>query len=440
MAPSPLGGRSGFAHVWTGHELIVWGGGAFPDHQQFGDGARYDPKTNQWRSLAASPLAPRYAPTAAWTGQQVLVWGGIGPEHNGMYRDGAVYDPASDHWTRIPDGVLTAREGASGTWTGREVLVLGGLDQSGHALRDGAAYNPVTQTWRKLADAPLIPSTTSAAWTGTTLIVGARGSPSAAAYDPVRDIWQSLPTAPYAPFNTGNGSLSSGVTGVWAGRDYIVLQEADSHWPSVAYTPGESAWRTLAAPPITIQAHRLPIWAGDEAVILGSDHSLAYNPTRNTWRILAPLTISRRVDGAELWTGHEVIVWGGLSSTPPQHTLNDGVRYIVTNDETARQPTKGPVPPFPGGGITSEQMAQVPDYVPTVDSGTKVLGYVSKCDLGYCPDRPVRPGQVETVYGEDLQTVVGHMYPNKGFVPLGTNPADAPSDSPTTYTSPPRSP
>jgi hypothetical protein len=99
---------------------------------------------------------------------------------------------------------------------------------------------------------------------------------------------------------------------------------------------------------------------------------------------------------------------------------------------TIREPTKGPVFPPQGGSVTPEMMAQLPDYIPVTGRGTiDVAGYASKCDLGFClPLRPRFDSGASTVFAADLQTVVGHEYPGKGFVPLGTNPVDVP-DFPT---------
>jgi hypothetical protein len=33
----------------------------------------------------------------------------------------------------------------------------------------------------------------------------------------------------------------------------------------------------------------------------------------------------------------------------------------------------------------------------------------------------------ERVYGDDLKTIVGYMYPARGFVPLGTDPESVPA-------------
>jgi hypothetical protein len=60
--------------VWTGIEMIVWGGwiGSYSN-----TGGRYDPGTDSW--TATSPTkAPtaRSRHTAVWTGSEMIVWGG----------------------------------------------------------------------------------------------------------------------------------------------------------------------------------------------------------------------------------------------------------------------------------------------------------------------------------------------------------------------------
>ena len=91
------------------------------------------------------------------------------------------------------------------------------------------------------------------------------------------------------------------------------------------------------------------------------------------------------------------------------------------------EPTKGPVvSPPQGGAVTAADMAEVPDYIPVTGRGTiSVAGYMSKCDAGFCPGRFHQPGNtaVSTVCAADLQTVVGHEYSGRGFIPLGTDPA-----------------
>lgn len=93
-------GRSGFATVWTGHQVLVWGGytGSFarpviPPH-----GVAYDPAAGQWTALPLSPLRGRGGPIAVWTGTQMIVWGGVirGTLRDTYPTDGAAYSPAGN--------------------------------------------------------------------------------------------------------------------------------------------------------------------------------------------------------------------------------------------------------------------------------------------------------------------------------------------------------
>ena len=69
--------NAGRLAVWTGKELVGWGGGCCGD--AFSDGAAFNPATNRWRKLAPSPLAGSQGPVGAWTGRQR--WG-AGPRRS----------------------------------------------------------------------------------------------------------------------------------------------------------------------------------------------------------------------------------------------------------------------------------------------------------------------------------------------------------------------
>ena len=77
MASEPIvpGPRLGAVVIWTGRELIVWGGsgGSAKAPVLYGDGASYDPMTNTWHMLAPSPLSPRSYASAVWTGKELVI-------------------------------------------------------------------------------------------------------------------------------------------------------------------------------------------------------------------------------------------------------------------------------------------------------------------------------------------------------------------------------
>jgi len=68
--------RSGHTAVWTGSEMIVWGGddgsGVY-----FNTGGRYNPSTDNWTPTSLSNAPDRRdGHTAVWTGSEMIVWGG----------------------------------------------------------------------------------------------------------------------------------------------------------------------------------------------------------------------------------------------------------------------------------------------------------------------------------------------------------------------------
>ena len=62
--------------VWTGSEMIVWGGlaGGYSN-----SGGRYNPATDSWTATGTiNAPAGRARHTAVWTGSEMIVWGGTG--------------------------------------------------------------------------------------------------------------------------------------------------------------------------------------------------------------------------------------------------------------------------------------------------------------------------------------------------------------------------
>lgn len=87
-------------------------------------------------------------------------------------------------------------------------------------------------------------------------------------------------------------------------------------------------------------------------------------------------------------------------------------------------PLKGPIPREANiEGVLD--LSLVPQFITALGRDGIPVGYVSRDQaLALVPpptDRDGRPmGRTIPVYGEDLVTVVGHMVPDRGFVPLGT--------------------
>src|SRR6202035_537600 len=81
-------GRTFHTAVWTGSEMIVWGGVDVSGY--FNTGGRYNPTTDSWTatSTASAPDA-RETQTAVWTGSEMIVWGGY--NGTGVYTSGRKY-------------------------------------------------------------------------------------------------------------------------------------------------------------------------------------------------------------------------------------------------------------------------------------------------------------------------------------------------------------
>ena len=195
------------AVVWTGEEMIVWGGttggGVLPGEAS---GAAYDPQTDTWRSLPSAPVPARRQATAVWTGEEMIVWGGQ-KANNAPVSSGAAYDPATNSWRQLSAAPVTGFYQHSAQWTGDEMLVWGWVHGTTGQQNETAAYDPATDRWRALSPAPLDPPPSSegvggqsAVWAGSMLLAWSgtlddRG-PLALAFDPAQDRWVRLAEAP----------------------------------------------------------------------------------------------------------------------------------------------------------------------------------------------------------------------------------------------------
>src|SRR5262249_13952856 len=73
LADPPVSGLIDAHPVWTGSELLIWGGPAGATGTW---GGAYDPATNTWHDIAAAPMTAREDPTVVWTGTEMIVWAG----------------------------------------------------------------------------------------------------------------------------------------------------------------------------------------------------------------------------------------------------------------------------------------------------------------------------------------------------------------------------
>jgi hypothetical protein len=156
--------------VWTGSEMIVWGGAG---NGLFNSGGKYNPSTNGWLATSTtSAPSPRRSHTAVWTGTDMIVWGG--DEINDDFNTGGRYNPSTDSWAATNIGnAPTARSGHTAVWTDSEMIVWGGSDVNFNFFNSGARYNPGTDGWvaTNTANAPSGRYDHKAVWTASEMIV-----------------------------------------------------------------------------------------------------------------------------------------------------------------------------------------------------------------------------------------------------------------------------
>jgi len=307
-APSP---RHAHSAAWTGSEMLIFGGDGTPN------GGRYDPVTDTWRATATAgaPAGQQWA-ASVWTGKEFIVWGGL---YDQAVNTGARYNPQTDTWATLPAVALAGRAYMPGVWTGSEMIVWSGYDvQRGQLYRDGARYNPKTNRWTALstAGAPDATYWHTTVWTGQQMVSwgGVMGDAGNGRYDPATDSWQRVSTAGAPIWRYQHNA-------VWTGHEMLV----HGGWPSRAaggrYDPVTDQWTLMStanAPP-TGQASSM-VWTGSEALLWGGlDEDFAfrgdggrYDPAQDQWRPMSTMNVpaARAMHSAE-WTGAEMVLWGG---------------------------------------------------------------------------------------------------------------------------------
>jgi N-acetylneuraminic acid mutarotase len=286
--------RAGHTAIWTGSEMIVWGGTDYTS-QEFNTGGRYNPSTDSWTATSTTnPPVGRFYHTAVWTGSEMIVWGGIGGTNRDNLNTGGRYDPSTDSWTATSlTNTPTSREGHRAIWTGSEMIVWGGIANGNpYGVNTGGRYNPGTDSWTttSLTNAPTARAGHTAVWTGSEMVV-----------------WGGLGVSSVNGVNTG-------------GR----------------YDPGTNSWTltsTTGAP--VARFDQTAVWTGSEMIVWGGYAGFGlrlntggrYNPSTDSWISTSTTNApTARVWHTAVWTGSEMVVWGGRGSLG---TTNTGGRYCV---------------------------------------------------------------------------------------------------------------
>ncbi|MEP7163234.1 MAG: hypothetical protein ABI741_00995 [Ferruginibacter sp.] len=209
-------GRDNASCVWTGTEMIIWGGRNSSTLEVYNNGCKYNPATNIWTPIATAPVK-RWLHSAVWTGSKMIVWGGNDENYGVQSSAGYTYDPVSDTWGTISSvGAPSPRRAPTCSWTGSKMIIWGGEFFTGtsYFLNDGGIYNSATDSWSPMASFYLLYSP-AGCWSGTDFIVAgitafSGGSLFGGKYNPITDSWTPLP-------NRGINAVNSFIS-VWTGN------------------------------------------------------------------------------------------------------------------------------------------------------------------------------------------------------------------------------
>ena len=353
-APDP---RYFHTAVWSGSEMIVYGGRLAPVADQpdvyLNSGGRYDPSTDSWKPTSTVNAPTKLNHVAVWTGSEMVVWGGSATSL--VFRSGARYNPASDTWAaagtveQVPATEL-------GVWSGAEMLVWGKAPLCSSGCESvGGRYNPATNVWRpmSLAGAPAGDNAAGAAavWTGKEMFVWGAGTAAGARYNPLADAWGHASTA-------GAPEGKAYASAVWTGGEVLVWGGGNNNPDNIPsaggrYNPTSDTWKlmSMADAPAPRYLHSA-VWTGSEMVVWGGTQYFAgshlntggrYNPATDTWRPTSTAGAPEaRIYNSAVWTGDELIVWGGwVYSNEGSRFLDTGGRYNPSSDVWSPTSTAG---------------------------------------------------------------------------------------------------
>ncbi len=291
-APSP---RMDYPLVWTGTEMIVWGGYYHPPGP-LNSGARYDPTADKW-----TPIANRDLPTARrfhkayWTGREVLIWGGSAAEP-------VLYDPASDRWRPVRMAGGLASENARGIWTGEELVVW---DLVSGWFPVAARYDFASNSWTAISPgyAELLKDYIPLAWTGEEIILWSANL-GAAAFKPQSEQWRTIP-------RLNSLEAAADFSAIWTGNQMVLWSGGSAR--GARYHPVSDTWTPTA---VSVSPPSWPsqaLWTGVEIIIMGGSAPGAsrYDPLTAQWRAVSPHASLGHHYGEGIWTGEKLIVYNG---------------------------------------------------------------------------------------------------------------------------------
>lgn len=331
--------------VWTGSEMIIWGG--IENIKPFtNSGGKYNPSTDAWSpvSISGAPSSRGYH-TAVWTGTEMIIWGGRNLQ--GGLATGARYNPTTDVWSTLTaSNAPTARSHHTAVWTGSKMIVWGGRE-GGQNLNDGAIYDPITDTWTAMttSNAPAGRFGHKAVWTGSEMIVFGGDNMtnrlgSGGRFNADTNTWTTLSES------GGPGARVGHVMIYGNGKIFVYGGMNDNNYLATGfyYDTSLHTWSSVPVSQYTHpNAYMEGVWANDRFILFGglvyissSGSAQVFNsvyslvPGQSLEQIEHVPNNNSRMSHTAVWTGSQMLTWGGSGQSyilGGHNRLARGARY-----------------------------------------------------------------------------------------------------------------
>jgi len=273
LDPGPLSPTGSAAMIWTGGQIVIWGGEALGAGSTRSSGAAYRPDTDTWTSLIPAPLVT--SSEAVWTGDELITWSG------GFMA--AAWQPESNTWRTIEDWPLQGSYYPRAVWTGQEIL----------DVNEGLLVDPITGASRPIAEPPSLHERASVVWVDGYLVsVTGEG-----AYNLDTDTWTDMPDSGLTPLATAGATLG----------DTMVAVDYDMQ--ASQYDPVTNSWTPYPEVPLRFSECFPRVHTFRQRQIAEHCSGLGvWNPDRSHWMPIA--YPNPNASSTVIAAGDRLFVWG----------------------------------------------------------------------------------------------------------------------------------
>ena len=290
--PASMSTGVGMASAWSGQMALFWSGNSLDGPAQ---GGMFDPTRDSWQRLTKGPTpGPCEGYASVWSGKELLVFGGYCGDGFASPPVVAI-DPSSAIW-RIPRALdsLFGYLPNGGVWAGHRAFLMGQLSlcpSRGSSCQDYrpmfVSYNPVTNALSEigLKGAPVPASQLSklspVAWYKGRVVFATVGTPAAGLvfYDPASAKWKTGIPAPCSIAAIADAQTA------WIGDRFVIPCGASQ---LQIYNPAADSWQVLAAgrSPLNSRNSSAIVWTGTDLIVWSGDLNTAGNPTPSTGSLI----------------------------------------------------------------------------------------------------------------------------------------------------------